>query len=378
MFRRLQTRGLPGLPETANRPLFWDFRRTEDPPRWAFELQAWASGAWRAPEQAAWLQERGLPVPEPNVPLPLEDSQLEAITAALAPVAEVTWHAMELHAQAVSLAGQGEARAALERMNQLMGLAPAWIDAKLLQVTLLIQVERDPDGAEAALARVPAGQLPPAQVRSLRQSIALLREDWDAYAAEVRGIIDEGDTSWFHFEVLGLSLWAAGRLDDAAAALSEGLALHPGLRDLELRRVEVWDAAGRRDDALTALDLLLAPEASEESRSHAKTWALRGWLRRETDAEGSAADTARALALDPGEAVARVCRGVGRMEAGDIEGARADLKPFSHCGWAAAAEAWNTFVARHGTEDDRPNTLVDSPPGEVCGLPHDHHHDHHH
>jgi tetratricopeptide (TPR) repeat protein len=376
MFRRLQTRGLPGLPETASRPLFWDFRLDGEPPRWTFELQAWASGAWRAPEQAAWLQERGLPVPQPNVPLPLDTAQLEAITAALAPAAEVTWEAMELHAQAVALAGQGEARAALERMDELMGLAPAWIDAKLLQITLLIQVERDPDGAEAALAELPRDQLPAAQRRSLRQSIALLREDWDGYAAEVRAIIDEGDTSWFHFEVLGLSLWAAGHLDAAAAALSEGLALHPGLRDLELRRVEVWDAAGRREEALAALDALLAPETTEESRSHAKTWALRGWLRRETDAEGSAADTERALALDPNEAVARVCRGVGRMEEGDIQGARADLKPFSHCGWAAAAEAWNTFVAQHGTEDDRPNTLVDGAQGEVCGLPHDH--DHHH
>ncbi len=358
MFRRLQTRGLPGDTRPDPSPLFWDLRLDDDLGTWSLELQAWASGAWRTPEQADWLRAHGLPVPPPDGSVALSAADLDRMMALLAPVSTVSWAAMEAHAEAVRLQQHGQAAEALEAVQKLMGLAPAWPDARLLHVTMLIQQARDADAAELALADLPADLLGPAQLRTLRQSIALLRDDWPAYAAEVRATIDEGDTSWWHFEVLGLSLWAAEDLSGALGVLNEGLAHHPDHRDLELRRVEVLDALGRVSEAITELDRL-----SVTDPSHAKTWALRGWVVRETAPTEAAERYGQALVHNPEEPVARVGRGLQRLERGDVDGARADLEPFARCGWAAAWDAWCLFSAGQGEHP-------------VMDDSHDHDHDH--
>ena len=60
------------------------------------------------------------------------------------------------------------------------------------------------------------------------------------------------------------------------------------------------------------------------------------------------ADYEASIQLEADQAVARVGRGLLRLERGDIEGARSDLKPFTHCGWTEAADAWRRFLAVAG------------------------------
>ena len=175
--------------------------------------------------------------------------------------------------------------------------------------------------------------IPEEERRRYRQTIAILRDDWDAYVVEQRAMITDGDRRWHMWEILGLALWAGGRMEASLEAFRQGLVEHPAQRDLENREAEVLAVLGRTGEALALLDRLAAEEP------HGKTVALRGWIRRESDPAVAAADYDAALALDPEQPVARVGRGLLRLAAGDLEGARADIAPFSHCGWSEAADA---------------------------------------
>ena len=117
MFRRLETHGLPDAP--GERLLFWDFRAVEDPSlptepgdpiptRWHLSLQAWASGRWRRPEQAAWLEAMGLAVPPPGGSVALAPPDLARLTEALAPVSVVAWAAMDARDDTLHLLRTGQ------------------------------------------------------------------------------------------------------------------------------------------------------------------------------------------------------------------------------------------------------------------------------
>jgi len=385
MFRRLETRGLPGADgdHVSARLLFWDFRAEPDPDvvvppgdpqpvRWTLSLQAWASGRWRRPEQADWLASRGLPVPRPNEPLVLSMPQLQALTAALAPAAVVSWEAMDTRDAAFAALSVGQGAEALAAAEKLAEVAPDWVDTRLLKLEVLIGQLRDADGAQKAYDDLPEGVLDDAAARRVRQSIALLRADWDGYAAEMAAVMDSGERPWWNFEILGLAYWAGQRLDDALATFEQGMAEHDNRRDLALRRAELLAAMAREDAALVALNALLS-----EAGPAPKAWALRGWLRRDSDPDAALVDYDAALSLDPEEAVARVGRGLQRWKAGDLEGARGDLEPFRYSGWADAWEAWVSFSTEVGlTTGPHPSELHTH--GDDGCDDHSHSHDHGH
>ena len=384
MFRRLETHGLPGGPP-SERLLFWDFRAEPDseaavspgdepPLRWTLSLQSWASGRWRRPEQVDWLAQSGHPVPTPGESVVLSLSELVSITTALAPVSVVSWEAMDTRDAAVAALNLGQAADMLAAVEKLAQVAPDWVDTRLLKLEVLVGQLRDAEGAQKAYDELPEGVLDDAAARRVRQSIALLRDDWDAYAAEVSSVLESGERAWWNFEILGLAYWAAQRLEDALATFEQGMAEHDNRLDLALRRTEVLAAMGRDEDALTALDALVA-----ESDPAPKAWALRGWLRRESDPEAAAADYSIALAKDPSEAVARVGRGLQRWHAGDLEGARGDLEPYRYCGWAAAWQTWVDFCAAAGLDAGvHPSELPTSHDGHDDGHTHTHTHTHGH
>lgn len=372
MFRRLETRGLPGQP--ADRLLFWDFHGTPDPEhtpepgdaprlRWQLELQAWASGRWRRPEQARWLADHHFRVPAPGERVDLRPETLRRLTDALSAVAVVPWAALETRDSVLSNLQSGQARAALEAVQALSRLAPDWVDGRVLELEVLVRQGRNPDRAEALLHALPEGTIAPDAARRIRQSIAILRNDWDRYAAEVHTQMEEGERPWWNFEILGLAYWAGGRLDEAIATFAQGMAEHDHHPDLALRHVEVLAAAGRTDEALQALLPLLA-----QPEPPAKAFALRGWLRRSTDADAAAIDYRKALTIDPEQAVARVGRGLLRWAEGDLDGARSDLEPFRYSGWQDAWDAWTHFCAATGLEP--------GPHPTQLGHEHDHQHDH--
>ena len=372
MFRRLETYGVPGA--VGDRLLFWDFRAEPDPDaevvpgdpvplRWTLSLQVWASGRWRRPEQAAWLAECGHPVPVSKQALALSQAQLEALTCALAPVAVVSWEAMNARDAALAALRVGEGAKALEAAERLANVAPDWVDTRLLKLEVLLGQVRDADAAQAVYDDLPEGVLDDVAARRVRQSIALLREDWDGYAAELAGVLEGGERPWWNFEILGLAYWAGGRLDDALSTFEHGMAEHDNRRDLVLRRAELLAAMDRGVDALEALDGVVS-----QSNPPPKAWALRGWLRRDTDPEQAAQDYNLALAADPDEAVARVGRGLQRWTAGDLEGARGDLEPYRYSGWEDAWQAWVAFSTETGLE-------TGPHPAELAHA-HDHDHDH--
>jgi tetratricopeptide (TPR) repeat protein len=380
MFRRLETRGLPG--RDSRGPLFWDFRAEPDPSHtpepgdppellWHLSLQAWASGRWRRPEQAEWLADHGFPVPDPSGSVPLPVDVLRRLTDALAPEATVPWSALDARDAAIRSLNAGQAAEALEAAEALMAIAPDWVDARVVQLELLVRHVRDADRAEAVLLDLPEGTLDAAAARRIRQSIAILRDDWDAYAAEMASVMDAGERPWWNFEILGLAYWAGGRLNDAIATFEQGMAEHDNRPDLALRHVEVLAAAERTDDALAAVEALLASDTPPP-----KALALRGWLRRASAPADAAADYRAALELDPEQAVARVGRGLMRLDAGDLDGARSDLHPFRYSGWQAAWDAWTTFCAATG---EAPGAHpADLGHDDACAHADAHDHTHHH
>ena len=342
--RRLRTLGLPGDRETNPRNCWWDFRR--GPQGWVLELPWVDPGGRHArpsnPAQVAWLAARGLH-PDPVLGrLPLDADQLDALLASL-DVVDTPWAAYEALDAIDALELAGDREGALATSERLRDLAPGWDLGRRRRQNLLIHGLRDADAASADLDSLPAGALPADEIRRNRQTIALLRDDWATYAQYASARVEGGEREPWAWETLGLAWWAAGRLDLSLEALGEGLALHPGNRDLELRRAEVLEAMGDHAAALAHLDALAA-----EPPPHAKTLALRGWFRRMEAPDAAAADYAAALALDPEQPVARVGRGLMRLEAGDRAGARADLQPFTHCGWTEAAAAWRRFQEGEG------------------------------
>jgi tetratricopeptide (TPR) repeat protein len=249
------------------------------------------------------------------------------------------WAAFEALDELEALELAGDQAGALAMSERLRDLAPGWDVGRRRRLNLLMHGLRDADAASADLDSLPEGTLPPDEIRRNRQTIALLRDDWATYAQYASARVEGGEREPWAWETLGLAWWAAGRLDLSLEALREGLALHQGNRDLELRVAEVLEAQGRHAEALAHLDALAG------GPPHAKTLALRGWFRRLEAPDLASADYAAALALDAEQPVARVGRGLMRLEAGDREGARADLQPFTHCGWTEAAEAWRRYQA---------------------------------
>lgn len=339
--RRLRTLGLPGNTETKPRICWWDFRRGPD--GWVLEVP-WVDAGGRDarpsnPAQVTWLAEQGLVLNPVLGRLALDADALANLLAKL-DVVGVPWEAHEALDALEALELAGDQEGALRASERLRDLAPGWDVGRRRRLYLLTHGLRDAEAANADLDSLPEGTLPPDEIRRNRQTIALLRDDWATYAQYASARVEGGEREPWAWETLGLAWWAAGRLDLSLEALGEGLALHPGARDLELRVAEVLEAMGRHAEALAELDRLCATGAP-----HAKTLALRGWFRRVEAPEAAAADYAAALALDPEQPVARVGRGLMRLEAGDREGARADLQPFTHCGWTEAAEAWRRFQA---------------------------------
>lgn len=347
--RRVQTYGLPDQPDAAEKKRWynWDFRPA--PSGWILEIDMHAprspSARPRYPEQGAWLAAQGLPAPNAHGQLLVEGAALARLTAALAPIARVPWAAWEAKTEVDQREAAGDIAGALAATERLVALAPDWEAGRVRRLTFLIHPLRDPDAAEAELERLPPGLLSAAEQRRHRQSIALLRDDWVAYEREQAQLVAEGARQPWAWETLGLARWAVGRLEDALAAFIEGQADHPGNRDLANREAEMLAVLGRTDDALARLDQLLG------EGPHAKTIALRGWVRRQRDPVAAAADYEAALGLDPEQPIARVGRGILRMESGDLAGAHADLAPFTHCGWSEAADAWQRLQALTGHEE---------------------------
>lgn len=338
--RRLQTAGLPGQ-TTKTRAAWWDFRPAPD--GWVLEIPFVDAGGRDArpsnPAQAAWLAEQGLAVSPSLGQVALDADALSRLLARLE-VVGTPWEAYEALDAIDARAAAEDLSGALAASERIVALAPTWEIGRRRRLALLIHGLRNPDAADADLDSLPPGTLPADEIRRERQTISLLRDDWHSYAEQQAAMIAEGARQVWSWEVLGLAWWAAGKLDLALQALSDGLADHPNHRDLELRRAEVLGAMGRTEDALGHLEML-----ASEGPPHAKTLALRGWMRRAQDPGAAAADYAAALALDPEQPVARVGRGLQRLDAGDRAGARADLEPFTHCGWTEAADAWARFRA---------------------------------
>lgn len=339
--RRLQTWEIPGRQRTSKRAAWWDFRR--GPAGWVLEIPFVDAGGRDArpsyPEQAAWLAELGLAVSPKLGQVALDADALRRVLDAL-DVVGTPWEAYEALDAVDALQIAGDLSGALAASERLRDLAPSWAVGRRRRLALLIHGLRDAAAAGADLESMPPGTLDPAEQRRERQTIALLRDDWVSYAAEQAAMIADGARQVWSWEVLGLAHWAAGRLDLARRALDEGLAEHPGNRDLALRLAEVLGAMGSLGEARRLLDALAG-----EGPPHAKTLALRGWMRREEEGSAAAEDYAAALALDPSQPVARVGRGLQRLAAGDRASARADLEPFTQCGWTEAAEAWRRFLA---------------------------------
>lgn len=338
--RRIQTDRAPGQAERNPWPLWWDFRRTPD--GWILEIPFIDAGGSQArpvrPEQAAWLATLGA-IPDRLGRIPLSEALLGSITGALEGVVGPSWEAHEAMDATVACQAAGDVAGALAASERLADAAPTWVLGRRKRLEILIHGIRDPDLAAAELDRL-GGVLEPDEIRRERQTVALLRDDWVTYANMQAEMISDGLREAWAWEVLGLAWWAAGDLDRAMAALEAGLTEHPGHRELALREAEVLAARGQQDEALARLEALAA-----QGPPHAKTLALRGWHRRHRDAAAAAADYEAAIALEADQPVARVGRGLQRLEAGDREGARADLKPFKHCGWTEAAEAWRLFKA---------------------------------
>lgn len=291
------------------------------------------------PAQAAWLAAQGIALDPILGRLALDAGTLARLLGQLE-VVGTPWEAHEALDALDALELAGDKEGALAMSERLRDLAPGWDVGRKRRLNLLMHGLRDADAASADLDSLPDGTLPPDEIRRNRQTVALLRDDWVTYAQYASARVEGGEREPWAFETLGLAWWAAGRLDLSLEALREGLALHPGHRDLELRVAEVLEALGRHEEALAHLDALIAG-----GPPHAKTLALRGWFRRAEAPELASADYAAALALDAEQPVARVGRGLMRLEAGDRAGARADLQPFTHCGWTEAAEAWRRYQA---------------------------------
>lgn len=339
--RRLQTERLPGGGTAPSIPYCWDFHLVAGV--WALDIPMRGAGSVeagpRAPEQGAWLQTRGYAAPSVFGRISLEPGQLEALIGVLEPRGP-SWAAHEARAELDLLDQAGRLDEARTASEVLRDLAPTWDEGRMARVSLLINRCRDAAAAEADLDSLPAGVLSPAERRRLRQSVALLRDDWVTYATVQEATVFEGGRHPWDWETLGLARWAAGDLEGSLRAFEDSTADHPGHREIALRAVEVLFAMGRREEATARIEALAAA-----GPAHAKTLAWRGWMRRDADPVAAAADYEAALVVDPAQPVARVGRGLLRMAAGDRAGARADLSPFTHCGWADAAEAWRSFCA---------------------------------
>lgn len=339
--RRLQTRGIPGGLGDPERYYNWDFRSLSG--RWQLEIDMRERGGRHArpalPEQAAWLQDQGFGAPDALGQIPLDEPALARLTGRLDPFARVPWGAWQAREDIDQHLLVGDEAAALQSADQIVALAPDWEAGRMRRLALLVHTLRDADAALADLVSLPPDTIPAAEQRRQRQSIALLRDDWVAYEIEQAAMIAEGHREPHAYEVLGLARWAAGDLPGALEAMVEGQRQHPGHRDLANREAEILDVLGRRHEALRLLDRLI------EALPHAKSIALRGWIRREAEPAAAAADYEAAIALEKDQPVARVGRGLQRLAAGDLAGARADLQPFTHCGWTEAAAAWQRLLA---------------------------------
>ena len=340
--RRIQTDRVPEMAERSRVPIWWDFR--PGPDGWILEIPMHDPGGSQSrparPEQGRWLAERGLVVDNFGR-VTVHGDALTSLADALDPVRAVEpgWAGYEALDAVIAAQLAGDADGADALSKELSEIAPTWVIGRRKRLEILIQVNRDADQADAELDAL-VGILEPDELRRERQTVALLRDDWATYADMQAEMISDGLREAWAYEVLGLARWAAGALDLALVALQTGQEAHPGHRELALREAEVLAAMGRGVEALDLLNRLAA-----EGPPHSKTIALRGWQRRLTDPQAAAEDYEEALALDPEQAVARVGRGLMRLSAGDREGARADLAPFSHCGWTEAAEAWRRFKA---------------------------------
>lgn len=328
--RRLQTMN----PEDA-KWYNWDLRPA--PEGWVLEIDMRDRGdpaaTPRHAHQGALLAALGLPAPDCVGFLPLSGEALARLTAALEPHAKIPWSAWEARDELDRQVLAGDLPAARVAADRLLAAAPDWQDGRMRRLALLIHTIRDADVARADLDSIPEGVIAPDERRRQGQSIALLDDDWVTYAREQAAMVADGAREPWAWETLGLARWAAGQLEASLEAFVAGQVDHPGNLDLANREAEMLAALGRRDEAIALLSTL-------SERGSAKSLALRGWIRREAAPVAAAADYAAAIAIDPEQAVARVGRGVQRMEAGDLAGARADLQPFTHCGWDEAAKAW--------------------------------------
>ncbi|MCB9766390.1 MAG: tetratricopeptide repeat protein [Alphaproteobacteria bacterium] len=362
--RRLRTRGLPGQPGTEGRTYSWDFRRPDG--AWVPQISMWSAGSSRArpqhPEQVAWLVAQGFPEPDSHGRLDLTPEALERLLELVGPAAEIPWRAFELLAQVTALVDAERFAEALPLTAQLVALTPTWDEARRARVGLLLFHLQDAEATQAELASIPEGVLDAAELRLRRQALATLVDDWSTYADIQEESIAAGNRRVGDFEVLGLARWAAGQMERSVQAFVDGLTAYPGERSLADRQAEVLGAMGRVDDAVALLDRLI-----QEDPAPAKSWALRGWVRRHTDPEAAAADYAQALARDPEQPVARVGRGLQYLDAGDRVGARADLAPFVHSSWQEAVDAWQRFVDTAAEGED-----VATPPNPWHTHDHDH------
>lgn len=352
MFRRLRTQGLPGRPETGSVSYEWDFRLPGE--HWVFELPMRSAGSPRArprkPEQAAWMLEQGFGEPDPRGRHGLSPEALERLIALLEPLAEIPWAAWEAVDRCKELQMANQPQEAVEAAKQAVAAAPGWDLAWRQLIELQLFWLQDADEAEAALDAVPEGLIPARELLQRRQALALQRgEDWTRYAELQREIIDVVEARYDHWEVLGLSWWAAQDLERSIAAFEEGLSRHPGERELENRLAEVLHAAGRGEDARALLDRLIA-----EDPANAKSWALRAWVLWEQAPAQAESDLAEALARDPEQAVAQVTRGLLRLAAGQLEQAGADLAPHRHSPWAEARAAYQRYLDAGGQPPPEP------------------------
>lgn len=341
--RRIQTARVPGQPETPDRPFWWDFRRQDA--GWTLELPTARSRqgqVFSRPEQAAWLAGLGLAFSPVLGPVTLDEAAVQRIIAALEPVGP-SWAAHEALDALEQAIGAGDLEAAVAHSETLRDLAPEWVVGRRRRLNLLIQGVRDPDAATADIASIPPGLLPADELRRERQTVALLRDDWVAYATAQEEMVRDGARQVWSWETLGLAWWGAGDMQRSLQAFREALIDHPGHRELTLREIEVLDVLGHTLEAIGRLDALDAA-----GPPHGKTLALRGWMRRRSDPATALADYEAALAVDPDQPIARVGRGIQRLEAGDLAAARADIAPFSHCGWTEAAHAFARLRAAEG------------------------------
>lgn len=360
MIHRKETPRLPGQPPSEACPCRWKlYARSSG---YELEIPMRYRGTRRArpvcEPQARWLEAEGFGVVDRRGRLPLSEGealrlgeQLDSLSppastaASDSATSDPPWRAALRYGDLERAVARGDLEAARRCSEHLAALAPRWQKARQRRLFLLLYELGDQAAALRELDALPPGVVPEEVTRSMRMSIALQQRDWAAYErlfAEAFAHMEHTPEAW---ETLGLARWATGHTPEALREFEAGLRDHPGHPDLRRRRAELLYELDRPHEALAVLDDLVADHPND-----ARARALRGWLRRHPDPEGAAEDYRAALAIDETCVVARVGRGVHRMEAGDLAGARADIEPFRHSGWAGAVQAWERLVACTGEE----------------------------